>query len=192
MERRHVIRRAASRPLSLIAAAAVVGMAFSGCGYIVGSPYGPEIRTVHVPTFTNEAFDDNYVADGFRRGFELRLTEAVQKQIQLRTPFKLVRNAGADTRLTGRLISANKRVSNQNKYDDPRELELSLALEVTWEDVRSGQVLAQRSVPIDAQVAQAVVNTSFAPETGQSLATATQDAVDQMARQVVSLMEAPW
>jgi hypothetical protein len=99
---------------------------------------------------------------------------------------------GADTRLSGRLVSVSKRVTNQNQYDDPRELEVSIGVEVTWEDLRSGQVLAQQTVPVNAQVAQAVVNTSFAPETGQSLATGSQNAADQMARQIVSLMEAPW
>lgn len=159
---------------------------------MVGSPYGPEIRTVHVPTFTNDDARSSYINDGFRRGFELRLTEAIQKQIQTRTPYRLAKEPGADTRLTGRLVQVNKRVENQNRYDDPRELELSMNIEVTWEDLRSGQILAQRTVPVNAQIAQAVVNTSFAPETGQSLATATQDAVDQLARQIVGMMEAPW
>ncbi|WP_437224875.1 LPS assembly lipoprotein LptE [Planctomicrobium sp. SH661] len=169
-----------------------MSVCLSGCGYIVGSPYGPEVRTIDVPTFTNDAYQASYTNDGFRRGFELQLTEAVQMQIQNRTPFRLVKGAAADTRLTGRVVNVGKTVANQNKYDDPRELELSLGVEVTWEDLRSGAILAQQTVPVDAQVAQAVVNTSFAPEPGQSLATATQSGVNQMARQIVSLMESPW
>jgi hypothetical protein len=164
-------------------AVAVSGLAWSGCGYTIGGAYGPEIRSVHVPTFQNETF---------RRGFELQLTEAVQKQIQLRTPYRLAREPGADTRLTGRIVGINKRVQNENRFDDPRELELELAIEVTWTDLRNGQMLAQRQVPLNAQMAHAIVHTSFAPEAGQSLATATQDAADQLARQIVGLMEAPW
>lgn len=159
---------------------------------MVGSPYRAEVRTIDVPTFTNDAYQASYTNDGFRRGFELQLTEAVQTQIQTRTPFRLAKGPAADTRLTGRVISVGKTVANQNKYDDPRELELSLGVEVIWEDLRSGTILAQQTVPMNAQVAQAIVNTSFAPETGQSLATATQTAVDQMARQIVGLMETPW
>jgi len=169
-----------------------LGCGASGCGYVVGSPYRAEIRTVHVPTFTNDAYQASYNNDGFRRGFELQLTEAVQNQIQTRTPFRLSKSENADTRLRGRLVSVGKTVANQNKYDDPRELELSLGVEVIWEDLRSGAVLARQTVPVNAQVAQAVVNISFAPESGQSLATATQTAVDQMARQIVGLMETPW
>jgi hypothetical protein len=162
---------------------AMILAACSGCGYVVGNPYGPEVRTVHVPTFKNETY---------RQGYELELTEAVQKQIQLRTPYQLAKEPGADTRLVGRIVSINKRVENQNKYDDPRELELAIGIEVRWEDVRSGQVLAERVMPVDVKLAHAIANASFAPETGQSLATARQDAMDQLARQIVGLMEAPW
>lgn len=155
----------------------------SGCGYVVGSPYGPEVRTVHVPNFTSETF---------RRGYELRLTEAVHKQVQTRTPFRLVKEPGADTVLRGHILSLDKRNVNQSRYDDPRELELTMAVEVVWEDLRNGQILAQRQIHIDARTAQALAITSFAPESGQSLATATQDAVDQLAREIVGLMEIPW
>lgn len=167
----------------MLFAAGLVALLLAGCGYMVGNPYGPDVRTIHVPTFKN---------DTYRQGFELQLTEAVQKQIQMRTPYQLAKEPGADTRLVGRIVSIDKRVANQNRFDDPRELELSIGVEVRWEDVRSGQVLAERVTPVDVRLAHALANTSFAPEAGQSLATARQDAVDQLARQIVGLMEAPW
>ncbi len=154
-----------------------------GCGYTVGAPYATDIRTVHVPTFD--------CAD-YRRGYELQLTEAVQKQIQLRTPYRLAKEPGADTRLTGRIVSIDKRVPNQNKYDDPRELELNIGIEVKWEDLRNGQVINQQTIPLSGNAAQLLGTSTFAPEAGQSLATATQEAVSTLARQVVGLMEVPW
>jgi len=172
--------RQLSRRAGLLALLAAFG---SGCGYMVGGGYAPEVRTVHVPTFQNETF---------RRGIELQLTEAVQKQLQLRTPYRLAKGPNADTRLVGRVVSANKRVENQNRYDDPRELEFAIAVEVRWEDARTGYVLSERSIPVESSVAQLIAHSSFAPETGQSLATATQQAVDQLARQIVGMMEIPW
>ncbi len=157
--------------------------ALSGCGYMVGAPYATNIRTVHVPTFQS--------AD-FRRGYELQLTEAVQKQIQMRTPYRLAKEPGADTRLTGRIVGIDKRVPNQNKYDDPRELELAIGIEVKWEDLRTGQIINQQTVPLAGNAAQLLGTASFAPEAGQSLATGTQDAVNNLARQIVGLMEVPW
>lgn len=161
----------------------LVALLLPGCGYVVGNPYPASIRTVHVPTFTNSTF---------RRGYELQLTEAVQKQIQLRTPFRLVGPNEADTRLTGHIKSIDKNLTNQNRYDDPRELELRFVVEVRWENARTGELLGQQTIPVSTAVANVIATSSFTPETGQSLATGTQRALDQIARQVVQLMEMTW
>lgn len=160
----------------------IVTLACTGCGYMVGDMRAPEIRTVHVPTFTS---------DGFRRGFELQLTEAVQKQVQMRG-YRLAKPPTADTRLVGHIVGVEKRPVNQNRFDDPRELELALAVEVRWEDARTGRLLTQTVIPIDAMGSHAVSQTSFVPEAGQSLATGTQTVVDSLARQIVGMMEIPW
>jgi hypothetical protein len=149
---------------------------------MVGDSRAPEYRTVHVPTFTT---------DSFRRGYELQLTEAVQKQVQMRG-YRLAKPPVAETRLVGQIVSVDKRPVNQNKYDDPRELELAMAIKVRWEDARTGQLLSSTVVPIDPLGAHAVTQATFAPETGQSLATATQASVDSLARQIVGMMEIPW
>lgn len=163
--------------------AASMGGTLSGCGYTVGSPYSTDVRTVHVPTFES---------NDFRRGLELQLTEAVQKQIQLRTPYRLAKEPGADTRLTGRIIGIDKRVPNQNQYDDPRELELTIGMEVKWEDLRTGQIIHQQTIPLAGNMAHLIGTSTFAPEAGQSLATSTHEAVTQLARQIVGMMEVPW
>jgi hypothetical protein len=158
-------------------------LAACGCGYMVGGDFSPHIRSVHVPTFTS---------DDFRRGYELLLTEAVQKQIQTETPYRLTSAEMADTILTGHIVGIAKRVDNQTQYDDPRELELAVSIVVKWEDARTGEILAQRQIAVDPAIAQLESQTSFAPEVGQSLATGTQDAVNLLARDIVSMMHAGW
>ncbi|HUQ70106.1 MAG TPA: LptE family protein [Planctomycetaceae bacterium] len=155
----------------------------SGCGYMVGNAYGPEVRTIEVPIFKN---------DSFRRGIEYQLTEAVQKEIQTRTPFRLAKGPGADTRLTGQIVDIRKDVLGETQNDDPRELQMSVFVRVTWEDLRTGQLLASQEVPLDPQSIPLVGQAEFAPEVGQSLATATQDATDRLARQIVNMLETPW
>jgi len=158
--------------------------AVSGCrGYIVGSAYSTDIRTVSVSIFKS---------DSFRRGVEFQLTEAVQKQIQSRTPFRIAKGPDADTILTGRIIRIRKRVLGETGQDDPRQLQLQLAVEVTWEDRRSGRILSEQRIPIAPGSIQLVSQAAFAPEIGQSLATAQKQAVDSMARQIVDMMETPW
>jgi hypothetical protein len=155
----------------------------AGCGYMVGPPYSGEIRSVHVPTFQNATF---------RRGLEYQLTEAVQRHIQTRTPYQLSKEPLADTRLTGRIVSADKAVLGETHNDDARELQFHLAVELTWEDLRTRKILRQQNVPVPVDLVQQRAQSEFAVETGQSLATAQQQAIDRLARQIVELMEEPW
>ena len=173
----------ARRPSAmLLLAVAAGGLLPCGCGYKFGHLADPTIRSVAVPTFGS-------VAD--RRGIELQLTEAVVKQIQTRTPFRLAHEAEADTILRGRVVGVRKRGLSRTLTDDPREAEFALAVEVTWED-RRGQVLNSRTVPIAPDVVPVVSTGTQAVELGQTRATAQQEAVDRLARQVVDLMELPW
>ena len=162
--------------------AALVCLALAGCGYQFGHLSDPTIRSVAVPTFESTAD---------RRGIELQLTEAVVKQIQTRTPFRLAHESTADTILRGRVVGVRKRGLSRTITDDPREAEFALAVEVTWED-RRGQVLGSRTVPIAPDVVPVLSTGTQAVELGQTRATAQQEAVERLARQVVDLMELPW
>ena len=153
----------------------------SGCGYTVGNGFNPEIRTVSVPIFEN---------DTFRRGIEVQLTEAVQKEIQKRTPYRLAKGLDADTRLTGKIVQTRKDVLGENRFDDPRELQISLMVLMKWENLRTGEVLAQQEVPLSPNAIPLSSQADFAPEVGQSLATGTQDSLNQLARRIVNMMEA--
>lgn len=155
----------------------------SGCGYTIGNGFNPDVKTVSVPIFEN---------DTFRRGIEVQLTEAVQKEIQTRTPYRLAKGLDADTRLTGRIVQTRKDVLGENKFDDPRELQFSLMIVTKWENLRTGEVLAVQEVPLSPTAIPLTSQTELAPEVGQSLATGTQVAIDQLARRIVNMMETPW
>jgi hypothetical protein len=155
----------------------------AGCGYNIGAPYSQEIRSVHVPVFKSGSN---------RRFVEFQLTEAVQKQIQQRTPFRLVKEPDADTRLTGRIIDLRKNALGFTQFSDSRELQVNLMVEVTWEDLRTGKIIGQQRVPMPPEMLQLAAQGEFAPEVGQSLATADQAAIDRLARNIVDMMEMPW
>jgi hypothetical protein len=156
---------------------------FAGCGYTVGNGFNPDVKTVSVPIFEN---------DTFRRGIEVQLTEAVQKEIQKRTPYRLAKGLNADTRLTGRIVQTRKDVLGENQFDDPRELQLSLMIVTKWENLRTGEILAVQEVPLSPTAIPLTTQAEFAPEVGQSLATGTQVAIDQLAQRIVNMMETPW
>ena len=167
----------------LLVFSAVVIAVGSGCQYMVGPLHREQVRSIAVPVFTCE--DD-------RRWLGLRLTEAVHKEIQRRLPYKIVAGANADTRLNGRVLALYKDVVGETRNDDPRTLQLQLAVEVTWTDTRTQQILAQQVVADDSPAVTLMTDTRFSPETGQSMATASQEMIDRMARRIVDLLETPW
>src|SRR5215471_8417063 len=77
---------------------------FSLLGYTTQPNYDECIKTVYVPIFENKTF---------RRGLEFDLTRAVIREIESKTPFKVV-SAGcpADTELTGTIINLAKSTVN--------------------------------------------------------------------------------
>ena len=163
--------------------ACVLVVLLSGCGYMVGSPNACDVQTVAVPIFTS---------DSFRRGFEFQLTEAVKKQIQAQTAFRIAEEPYADTRLTGHIVDIRKGVLSETAFDDPRQLQLTLAVMITWEDLRTGQILAQQQIPLPPDATLLVGQADFAPELGQSLASANQQLMDRLAHDIVGRMEMPW
>lgn len=171
----------------LIALFALLAMLLvPGCtlfGYTAGSPNIPNVRTVHVPVFQME---------GFRRDVEYLLTEAVQKEIKTRTPYRISDPQTADTILSGNILRVRKDVLGETQFDDPRELQLNLGVEVIWVDQRSGQVLSRRTITLGPDFRQQLAQSEFAPEVGHSMATAMHDAVTNLAKQIVDSMETDW
>jgi hypothetical protein len=174
---------------------------FAFLGYTTRSQFDRGIRTVRVPLFRNRTIVQRV---------EFELTEAVVKQIELKTPWKVVSGDGADTELTGIVLNFNKRIVLQNEVNEIREGELTLGAAITWRDLRTGEVLSERKKPdgalpalpppdpLAAPAGQQPLgvlvqrSASFVPELGESLLTARKRVVDELAEQIVSMMETPW
>jgi hypothetical protein len=108
---------------------------FTIFGYSTRPNYDTSIRTVRVPIFKNLTQ---------RRGLEFDLTRAVVREIELKTPYKVVAaNCDADTELTGTIISYNKNILNRNQLNEVREAETTLAVELIWRDLRTGEILTR-------------------------------------------------
>lgn len=170
------------------AARVVAGVACSlviGCAsYRVGNEtlYAPDVQTVYVPVVQS---------DSFRRDLGERLTEAIVKEIELKTPYKVVGSPDADSILSARIVADRKHVTIENQNDDPRAIEFNLVAEVTWLNRRRTPIHSPVGLPLPPALAveQAITMT---PEVGQSVATAQQQAIARLAEQIVSTMEEPW
>lgn len=176
-------RNGLNRRRLLLALLCLPPFAGIGCGYTVGNNFARDIKSIDIPIFENRTN---------RVGIEKQLTEAVQKEVTKRTNYRLAKGMEADTRLTGRIVGFRKDVLGETRYDDPRELQISLMVEVTWEDLRTQQVLAREELPLSPDQIPLTTQAEFSPETGQSLATALDDSFKSMARKIVDMMEIPW
>ncbi|MFM7318015.1 MAG: LPS assembly lipoprotein LptE [bacterium] len=150
----------------------------TGCGYSIRQPYNREIRTVYVPVFRNLTY---------RRDLNLMLTEAVCKEIEKRTPYKVVGSPeGADSQLSGEVTFADKNLVVENPQNLPRQLSASLVSTVVWKDIRDGDNSK------DVGKVTLRENVTFSPEFGDTTLLAYQNACQKMAEQIASMMEQPW
>lgn len=162
----------------------ILGVA--GCaGYQFGnnSLHRRDLQTIHVPIVRN---------DSWRPLLGVQVTEALQKAIQLKTPYRVVSDPSADSTLTCRVVNDTKRVLTETLTDEPRALEATETIEVTWVD-RQGNVLFENRFLPPGELAflfnQAV---DFVPEAGQSMASTQQRAAERLADEIVNQMEFRW
>ncbi len=145
--------------------------------------YPADIRTVYVPMVD---------CDSLRRGLGERLTEAICKEIEAKTPYKVVGNSSADSVLTARVVSDHKAPVLFTRNTDPRDLQLSFRIDVTWVN-RRGDVVGQTgSIAIPPPLVTINQSVDYVPEFGQSLVTQQQEAIKKTAKQIVEMMEMPW
>ena len=176
--------------LVLLVGSALGGLLLSGCtaldsmrdsprvvdvgGYTTRPLFRDDVRTVAVPIFrTGRTL--------FRRGLEMQLTEAVIKQIETRTPYKVVPRERADTVLEGTVLALGERVLTETPRNAPREVEVTVTVSVLWRDLRTGKVLREAR--------RLSENATFVVDVGETEAQATADSFDDLVERIVELME---
>ena len=154
-----------------------------GCaGYRFGNRtlYRNDIRTIHVPVVRS---------DSFRPELGVLITEAIQKEIERRTPYKLSDFATSDSVLNCRITADSKRVTAETPTDESRLLQSVMSVEVQWVDRRNVPLIETRFLPNGETTFYFADNENFVPEAGQSIATANQRLVERLANHIVDQME---
>jgi hypothetical protein len=174
------MRSSKARSIALWTLAAVaLSQTLPGCGYSLRPPYDERIQTVYVPMFQSIRF---------RRDLNQQLTELVQKEIERRTPYKVVgRPEGADARLEGTIIADDKLLIVENPNNLPRMLAASVTANVSFTDNRSGRTTTRNTPPV---LFNQMAN--FYPEIGQTAGLGFREALERLAEDIVNTMETPW
>jgi Lipopolysaccharide-assembly len=151
-----------------------------GCkitGYSIRPPYDPKVKTVYVSVFKSVTF---------RRDINLILTELVIKEIERRTPYKVVGTPeDADTTLEGTINFSDKNVILENPYNLPRQLTTTMVVMATWTDNKA----EEKKPPNPAYISDTF---NFYPEIGESAQAAYYRTCEKLATQIVNMMEQPW
>ena len=172
--------------MRFLAAITISTLLLAGCArYQVGSEslYAPDIATVYVPMIES---------DSYRRDLGERLTEAVIKEVELKTPYKVVSTPDADSILSVRLLGDRRSLLAENSFDDPRLSESAIYTEVSWLNRRRLPMAPPQALAMPPELVGMEATANMVPEVGQSVATSQQQAIERLAQQIVGTMEAPW
>lgn len=156
----------------------LMGWMAVGCGYTQRELFPEQYRTVAVPIFENRT--------GYRH-VETDLSEALIKQIERRTPYKVVAPATADTILQGTITEVDQtQLSRRREGGVPEELEVRVVVSFEWKDLRPGEQAGQtlRSRSGFEAVGRYVVTRPV----GEPFENAQHTAVQQLAADIVSVM----
>jgi hypothetical protein len=136
-----------------------------------------EVKTVFV----------SFKTQTFRRDLEKQLTEAVLKEISLRTPYKIVGNPkDADSLLKGMITFGDKNLVVEAPTNLPRELNATITVQVTWTHNPPNEVEKARPVAVVTETI------NFVPEVGETTLSAFNHVIQSLAKQIVDMMEQPW
>ena len=140
------------------------------------SLYREDVRTVAVPIFATRSF---------HRGVEISLTNALTRQIEAQSPYKVVPRERADTVLEGEVVNVGiDTVSLDPETAIPQEQLYVVTVNFTWKDLRSGRVLVERR--------NFQQTTPYYPTLGEGRFVGSQQAVERLALGIVQELQADW
>ena len=145
-----------------------------GCGYTTASLHDENYSTIAVPIFGNRTF---------YRENEFRLTEAVKKEIETKTRYRVARRDEADTLLEGEIVGIRQPVLTEDALDRIAEQQFAVTVHVKWTNLRTGKIIQDfyRTVKREADLRR-----------GETLDTAADEAYADLAEIIVESLEKEW
>jgi len=147
-------------------------------GYSSTSTWRSEFTTIAVPIFENHSW---------WRDVEFDLTDALIKEIEARTPYKVVPASRADTELSGHVRRVTLDQLSRSRFTGlGEEVMMTVTIDFEWRDVRRDRLLVGRR--------EFTGNGLFVPSapTGERVETARSAAVQQLAQDIVDELQAEW
>ena len=147
-------------------------------GYAPVSVFPEKVSTVAVNIFKNNSF---------AREIEFELADALVKEIEARSPYKVTSSARADTILTGTVRNVQRDLLSKSRLTGlSEEVLLSVTIDFKWTDQRTGRSLVERK--------SFTGHAPFFPSrpTGELIELGEFAVVQLLARDIVNEMQANW
>lgn len=175
------LMNASSRSLALLA---LLGAALVSCasdpseGWSTRSSHPETYRTVAVPMFDNRTYE---------RDVSRLITDAVVKEIQQNTPYRVTSAAKADTVLRGSIRQvALKELSKSVATGLSEEMVMQVTVDYEWIDMRTGKPIVSRQGFTGSGVFIA-----SRPQ-AEPIDLGGYNAVQQLASDIVASMQVDW
>lgn len=172
------------KAMALLSAALLVPGLVSGCasdptvGYAATGLFREDLRTVAVPIFQNATY---------RRALEFELTDALIKEIEARTPYKVTTRGSADSILLGTIREVRtSQLSKSRTTGLSEEVIVGVTIEFEWRDLRDNQTLVARQSFVGHGLSLPSRPNAESIELGRF------SAVQQLARDIVHEMRSEW
>jgi hypothetical protein len=147
-------------------------------GYAFTSAHPAHVHSIAVQIFQNETFT---------RGIEIDLSDALVKEIQRATPYRVVTTGDAQTVLTGTITRSRlQQLTVARTTGMGEEIAVDLYVDFEWRDARTGEPLIRRENLRAVEVFVPARPTNERLELGQHA------AVQEMARAIIAEMRASW
>lgn len=147
-------------------------------GYAATTTFPADIQTVAVPIFVNETLV---------RDIEFELTDALVKEIERRTPYKVTSPIRADSIFTGRIVQVElDHLSRSRQTGLTEEATLSVTIDFEWKDLRTNTMLVERRSYAAHGLFVPARPTAEPIEIGQFA------VAEQLARDIVNEMRSDW
>lgn len=154
-----------------------VGLLLSGCGYTAKSRLPEGITTIAVPVFRNQTL---------RKDIDLELAQALRKEIRAKTSLKVVdiKDRAAQSVLEGEILELRLAKLREDKADQVIEYRLSLQVDVSLRDLRNDAVIrSEKNLNRNAE---------FLVSKGEAIGQAREEAVRELAREIVGRVLTRW
>jgi len=147
-------------------------------GYASGAMYSSKFRSVAVPLFKNNGTD---------RAVQFQLGDALVKEFEQMTPYKVTSEGRADTVLRGTITAVTMNMVSQSLGTGlPEEMAFGVTVDFEWLDMKTGKPIVSR-----AGFKSTAVFVASLPN-NQPIDLARFAVAQQMARDIVASLQGDW